>query len=308
MTPYITAEMVEPHLDWMRLTDAFLEGHKGAKAELGDQFLHRGDDTLLSRAAWIDGMGIAVKSVSVMPGNPAEGRPSVQGAMVLFDDATGVVDAVIDSALVTKWKTAGDSLLGARLLARKDSERLLIVGAGAVAESLMQAYRALFPEIQIAIWGRNAARAEALADTTGAELCADLEAGVRAADIISTATMAKEPVISGAWLREGQHLDLIGAFTADMREVDDVALLRARIFVDNRETTLAHIGELKIPLAAGVIAQKDVLGDYYDLAGGAAGRTGAEDITLLKNGGGAHLDLMTGRMILAAWKRAAASG
>ncbi|MEO0913026.1 MAG: ornithine cyclodeaminase, partial [Pseudomonadota bacterium] len=167
MTPFLTAEMVEPHLDWVRLTDALLEGHRAARPELGDQFLHRGADTLLSRAAWIDGMGIAVKSVSVLPGNPAAGRPSVHGVMVVFDDATGEVEAVIDSALVTKWKTAGDSLLGARLLARPDSERLLIVGTGAVARSLVEAYRALFPEIGIAIWGRTAAKAEALADEMG---------------------------------------------------------------------------------------------------------------------------------------------
>lgn len=307
-TPYLTAEMVEPHLDWMRLTDALLEGHKRPRPDLGDQFLYRNDDTLLSRAAWIDGMGVAVKSVTVMPGNPAEGRLAVQGAMLVFSDTTGSVDVVIDSSLITKWKTAGDSLLGARLLARQDSERMLIVGAGAVARSLVDAYRALFPNIRIAIWGRAEAKAEALAREVDADVCRDLEHGVREADIICTATMAKEPLVAGSWLREGQHLDLIGAFTHDMREVDDAALLRARIFVDNRETVIGHIGELKIPIAAGVIAEKDVIGDYYDLVGGMPGRVTPEDITLLKNGGGAHLDLMTGRMLLEAWRQAEAAG
>jgi ornithine cyclodeaminase len=118
---------------------------------------------LLSRSAWIDGLGVGVKSVTVMPANPARGMPSVQGAMVLFDDATGAVRAVIDSALVTRWKTAADSVLGARLLARPDARTLTILGAGSVAESLVDAYRAILPGIgRILVWNRTPARAEAL--------------------------------------------------------------------------------------------------------------------------------------------------
>ena len=108
-------------------------------------------------------------------------------------------------------------------------------------------------------------------------------------------------MLRGAWLRPGQHLDLIGAYRADMREADDAALRRSRIFVDSFETTLAHIGELRDPLARGVIRREDVLGDLDDLVAGRAGRGGAEEITLFKNGGGAHLDLMAGRAILDAW-------
>jgi ornithine cyclodeaminase/alanine dehydrogenase-like protein (mu-crystallin family) len=299
--PVIAAADVEDRLDWCALVDALAEGHRGPRAEIGDQFLHRGPDTLLSRAAWIDGLGVAVKSVTVMPGNPARGLPSVQGALVLFEDATGAVEAVIDSALVTKWKTAADSLLGARLLARPESRRLLIVGAGAVAASLVEAYRAIFPGIAVAIWNRSAEGAQALAARTGAEAATDLPEAVGAADIIACATMASEPVLRGEWLRPGQHVDLIGAFRPDMREADDAALTRSRIFVDSFDTTLDHIGELMDPLARGVIARSDVLGDFHDLVAGHAGRRSAEEITLFKNGGGAHLDLMTARVILAAW-------
>ena len=232
----------------------------------------------------------------------------MHGAMVLFEDATGQVEAVIDSALVTRWKTAGDSILGARLLARADCARLLIVGAGAVAASLTEAYRAIFPGIDIAIWSRRPGPAADLAARTEARAVTDLAAAVAEADIVATATMATEPVIHGDWLRPGQHLDLIGAFRADMREVDDAALTRARIFVDSRDTVLDHIGELRDPLARGVITRDDVLGDLYDLANGEPGRTGAEEITLYKNGGGAHLDLMTGRVILEAWRAAQDAG
>lgn len=300
MILYIRAQDVEHLLDWNHLADALLAGHKLATPEISDQFVHRGDDTLLSRAAWIDGVGIAVKSVTVMPGNAKRGLPSVHGAMVLFEDQTGQVEAVIDSALVTKWKTAGDSVLGARLLARPESQRLLIVGAGTVAASLIEAYTAVFPNIEVTVWARTKAKAEAL----GVSVAEDLETAVREADIICCATMTSDPVIKGEWLQAGQHLDLIGAFKADMREADDLAMQRAKIFVDSRATTIEHIGELMIPIANGAITPADVLADLYDLAAGTVGRTSADDITLFKNGGGAHLDLLTGREILKAWRKA----
>lgn len=299
MVPYIRAEDVDHLLDWNDLADALLAGHRMATPEISDQFLHRGDDTLLSRAAWIDGVGVAVKSVTVMPDNATRGLPSVHGAMVLFEDKTGQVEAVIDSALVTKWKTAGDSVLGARLLARPDSKRLLIVGAGTVAASLIEAYSTVFPNIQISVWNRTKAKAEGL----GVPVVDDLAAAVHEADIISCATMATDPIIKGEWLRGGQHLDLIGAFKADMREADDLAMQRASVFVDSKATTVGHIGELMIPIAGGTISKADVQGDLYDLVRG-GGRTSDDEITLFKNGGGAHLDLMTGQVILNAWRKA----
>ena len=302
--PYITAGDVEHLLDWTTLADALAEGHSAPRPAIGDTFLARGDDTLLSRAAWVDGMGVAVKSVTVLPGNPARGLASVNGAMVLFEDQAGLPVAVIDSGLVTKWKTAGDSILGARLLARPESARLLILGAGAVAASLIEAYRAVFPGIDVVLWNRTAEKARALAVSHGTSVAEDLADAVAGADIVSCATMSRDPFLRGEWLRPGQHVDLIGAFKTDMREADDAALTRSRIFVDSVETTLDHIGELKDPLARGVIARDDVLGDLYDIVPGRVGRRGPDEITLFKNGGGAHLDLMTGRVILDAWNSA----
>ena len=306
MIPVLTREAVEPLLDWMSLGDAILAAHRAPPAQIEDVLMARGGDRLLSRAAWIDGMGLGVKSVSIYPGNAAQGRPSVQGAMLVFDDRTGAIEAVIDNALITKWKTAGDSLLGARLLARADATRLLIVGAGTVAASLIEAYRAWKPDLSITLWARRPDAAAALATRhDDVHVAEDLPAAVADADIVSTCTMATEPVIRGAWLREGQHLDLIGAYTPDMREADDTAIRRGRLFVDARATTIRHIGELMIPLRNGTITEADVLGDLRDLAGGASGRQGADDITIFKNGGGAHLDLMTARVILARWRDAA---
>ncbi|WP_299966415.1 ornithine cyclodeaminase [uncultured Roseobacter sp.] len=287
-------------LDWIALTDALAAGHLLPRAEIADTFLYRDPDTLLNRAAWIDGLGLAVKSATIFPGNAAAGAPTVNGGVMLFSDRGGTLEAIVDFHLVTKWKTAGDSLLAARRLARPDSRRILIVGAGTQARGLHAAYSAAFPGAQFTVWNRSPAAAETFAAShPGTHVATDLEAAVRAAEIITCATMATAPLIRGAWLQPGQHVDLVGAYRPDMREADDAALSRARVFVDSLETTVAHIGELKIPIAAGAFRADDIVADYY--APDAFTRQSAEEITLFKNGGGAHLDLMTGRYILDRW-------
>lgn len=299
--PFIGPE-AEDHLDWLALTQALAAGHDLPKAETKDTFLYRGDDTILSRAAWIDGLGALVKTATIWPGNKAQGKPVIGGAVSLFDDADGSLAAMLDFTLVTKWKTAGDSLLAATRLARPDSERILIVGAGTVAHSLHEAYSAAFPRARFATWSRTPASAKALADAKGIDVMPDLQAAVRTADIVTCATMTVDPVLNGDWLRPGQHIDLIGAYRPDMREADDIALTRADVFVDSRDTTIDHIGELKIPIASGAFRPEDVRADYYD--GDAMRRTSDDQITLFKNGGGAHLDLMTAHYIRAALENA----
>ncbi|MFW8633449.1 ornithine cyclodeaminase family protein [Cribrihabitans pelagius] len=299
--PYITFEQGEALLDWTRFAEALASGHKLPKAEIGDTFLYRGGDTLLSRAAWIDGLGLAVKSATVFPGNPDRGKPMVNGAVCLYSDEDGTPEALVDFHLVTKWKTAGDSLLGALRLANPNSREILIAGAGTVAASLIEAFGAAYPKAQIRVWNRTAAKAEALtAQYPGAEHAPNLEPAVRTADIIVTCTMSSAPVITGAWLKPGQHLNLIGAYRPDMRETDDTALTRARIYCDSFATTLDHIGEFKIPLEAGTLRRSDVLADFYGLDRFPAYDPG--QITLFKNGGGAHLDLIASRHILDLWK------
>ncbi|MBL4627330.1 MAG: ornithine cyclodeaminase [Roseicyclus sp.] len=296
MTQIIGPE-AEAKLDWIALSDAIEAGHKLPRAEIGDTFLYRGDDTLLSRSAWIDGLGQLTKTATIFPGNKALGQPAINGGVCLFSDRDGTLEAIIDFHLLTKWKTAGDSLLAARKLARRDSRKILLVGAGNVTRSLREAYAAAFPDATFTIWNRSLAKGAALAaEYPGMAVARDLEAAVAEADIIGTGTMTTDPVLRGKWLQPGQHLDLIGAYRPDMREVDDDALRRSRVFVDCRATTLGHIGELKIPLEAGVFFESDVVGDYYDMD--LLTRTSDHEITLCKNGGGAHLDLMVARYIL----------
>ncbi len=293
--PFIGQE-AERMLDWLALTRALAAGHDLPRAEIGDTFLYRDPDTMLSRAAWIDGLGLLVKTATIFPGNKNHGKPAIGGAVSLFSDTDGTLAAMLDFGLVTKWKTAGDSLLAATRLARPDSRRILIVGSGTVAASLRQAYAAAFPQADFTVWSRSADNARAFAAAHDCAAATDLAQAVPEADIIACATMATEPVLQGDWLQPGQHIDLIGAYRPDMREADDTALRRATIFVDARATTLDHIGELRIPLAAGTITADDIAADYYD--GSAFKRRAEDEITLFKNGGGAHLDLMTSRYIL----------
>jgi ornithine cyclodeaminase len=287
-------------LDWIGLTNAMAAGHALPKAEIGDTFLYRGKDTLLNRAAWIDGLGIAVKSATVFPNNPEAGKPIVNGGLSLYADGDGSLEAIIDFHLVTKWKTAGDSLLAARLLARPDSRKILIVGAGNQGRALHDAYNAVFPDAVFTVWNRTRANAEKMAvDISDLKIADDLETAAREADIITSATMSTDPLIKGDWLQPGQHVDLIGAYRPDMREVDDTALMRARVFVDSFDTTIGHIGEINIPLESGAIARDHLIADYYSLD--LFNRRSSEEITLFKNGGGAHLDLITSRYILDRW-------
>ena len=301
MTVMIPFDAGEKGLDWLALTDALAAGHDHPRAEVADVFLYEGDNTLLNRSAWIAGLGLAVKCATIFPGNRDKGQPAIGGAVNLFSGQDGTLEAILDFQLVTKWKTAGDSLLAARRLARPDSRNILIVGAGTVGHSLVSAYGAAFPDAQFTIWNRSPAGAEAFrAIHPEVSIASDLQRAVAAADIITCATMSTEPVIRGTWLQPGQHIDLIGAYRPDMREGDDTVLQRARIFVDSLETTVGHIGELKIPIAAGAIAETDVVADYYTLD--RFTRQSDTEITVFKNGGGAHLDLMTSRYIMSTWR------
>jgi ornithine cyclodeaminase len=304
--PIIGFDEMDGILKWDDVTNAILEGHKLPKASVADSLAYRNDDTLLTRSAWIDGLGVAVKSATVMPGNVPKGEPLIHGGVMLFDDKLGQLEALVDFHLVTKWKTAGDSLLAAKLLARSDSQNILIVGAGTVSCNMVSAYASAFPNARFEVWNRSPDNAKkmvaSLSATHEISHAENLEEAVECADIINCATMSSEPVIDGAWLQAGQHVNLIGAYKPDMREVNDLALQRSRIFVDSFETTIHHIGELMIPLASGAIAESDVVADYYDIASGAFSSTSDDDITLFKNGGGAHLDLMTAKTILRKWR------
>ena len=307
--PYITSDSLAIKPTWQGAVDAIVAGHALPKARIADSVLERGSQRLLSRAAWIDGLGLAVKTATIYPDNPGKvgSLPSVQGACMLFDDVTGQPSAIIDSQLLTYWKTAADSVLGAKLVGPTHPSPLVIIGAGQVARSLLGAYAALFPSLcTITICARRLAAAgkliaEVSIDDLELRASDQPEAMVPTADIVATATTSSTPVLQGEWLKPGAHVDLVGAYSLTMREADNATLQRGAIYVDSRETTVRHIGDLAMPIEAGVIGTDDVLADFYDLLANdqavPVDKVDGEGITVFKNGGGAHLDLMVAQFL-----------
>lgn len=260
--------------------------------------------TLLNMPAWEADRYMGVKLVSVAPENNARGLPTVTGFYLLFSATDGQPLAFIDAAELTARRTAAASALASRYLSKPDANRLLVVGTGKLSAYMAQAHAAVRDYEVIEIWGRNTAKAEAaVAEARAAGLEArvapDLEAAARQADVISCVTSSRVPVVSGDWLKDGAHLDLVGAFRPDMREADDSAVKKSRIFVDTFDNALHEAGEILIPLNAGVIARNDVLADLFDLAQGRhEGRSSADEVTLFKSVG-ASLEDYAGACLVA---------
>ena len=260
------------------------------------------DATLLLMPAWQSGRHIGIKMVTVFPGNAAADLPSVMGAYLLLDGKTGEVLALLDGPALTARRTAAASALAASYLARPDCERLLMVGTGALAPHLVEAHASVRPIRNVLVWGRDPDKAKRLAQrldrkTLKVAATTDLEAAVRGAHVISCATLSHEPLIRGAWLPLGVHLDLVGGFTPDRREADDDAVRRARVFVDTREGAGKEAGDIVQPLRAGILGEDDIAGDLFELTRGTrAGRRYHDQITLFKSVGTALEDLAAAQL------------
>jgi len=304
----ITAAEIHAALEFPPLVEAlrelFRRGVDRAEAiHLAQPLADGRENVWLLLPAWQYGRHKGVKLVSVYPENAGKGLESVQGVYVLFDATNGLPLAVIDGPALTFWKTAANSALAATYLARPDTATLLMVGAGALAPYLVRAHCAVRPIRRVLVWNRTGAAAAKLAEALrqpalSVEIATDLSAAIPQADVISCATMSTEPLIEGRRLAPGTHLDLVGGFRPDMREADDDAVRRARLFIDAWFTAGAHCGDICQPLAAGIIA-KDRITDTFQLARGERpGRLTAEEVTLFKSGGGGHEDLGTAQHIL----------
>lgn len=236
-----------------------------------------------------------VKIVHVSPGNGARALPAVHAAYLLSDAVTGQPLALLDGGELTDRRTAATSVLAARFLARPDSRRLLLLGSGRVAAALAEAYAASFPLTEIAIWSPRAAHAEALARRLlahGIPARAAPRPEPAGFDIIAAATLSAQPLVRGAELSPGTHLDLVGAYRADLREVDGPALARALVVVDTRAGGLSEAGDVVQAIAEGHITAGDVAAELADLCRGRhPGRTSPEQVTLFKSVGWAGEDL-----------------
>ena len=282
-----------------------------AGAEVPQRHVHRiatgsGEaGSLLVMPAWRTGLRLGIKTVTVFPGNAARGLPALHSTYLLLDASSGVALALIDGDEITARRTAAASALAASFLARKDAARLVLAGAGRVAAILPEAMRAVRPIASVGVWSRRAESAEALAGSLrergfAAEAVSDFETAVRAADIVSCATLATEPLVRGAWLRPGTHLDLIGSFTPAMRESDAECFARSRVFVDTAEA-LAKSGDLLEAIAAGRFTPQALQGTLAALCcGDAAGRGGDGEITLFKSVGNALEDLAAAELVFEA--------
>src|SRR6202158_6151124 len=252
--------------------------------------------TLLLMPAWKPHDALGVKIVNVFPGNNKKGLPGLYSLYCLFDAEHGTPIALLDGNVITARRTAAVSALGASYLARPDAARLLVVGAGRVASLLPAAYREVRAIRRVEVWDINAGLADALVTRLrkldfDASVAPDLEAAVRAADIVSSATLATRPLVLGEWLHPGIHLDLIGSFTPEMRETDDAAIRRASVFVDT-ETALAESGDLLQPLQSGAFVAGRLAGTLSDLCTGRhPGRRDTQELTLFKAVGTAMSDL-----------------
>jgi len=304
----ITGDDIHRLLDFPSLTDAlramFRDGCETPARHhhsIGAATAQGTPGTLLLMPAWQAGHTLGIKIVTVFPDNAVRSLPAVYGTYLLLDATTGMPLALLDGTALTLRRTAAASALAADYLARPDSEVHLMVGTGALAPHLVAAHAAVRPIRETRIWGRDPQKAAALAARLvaagiDATPVAELEAAAASADIITCATLAREPLIRGAWLRPGTHLDLVGGFTPEMREADDAAVARARVYVDT-DAALHDAGDIVQPLRSGHLPRERIIGDLSGLTRGTCpGRRDPAEITLFKSVGTALEDLAAAQL------------
>lgn len=311
---FIDAAVIDSVLDPVFMADALRDAFAG---DIVVPVRHHhtiqrpeGDATLLLMPSWTNASQpeafLGTKIVSVYPMNGAKNLPAVMGTYLLMDGATGALLVTLDGARLTTWRTAAASALAARYLARKDAAVLTMLGAGAMSPFLIRAHCAARPIKRVLLWNHKPEKAKNLADLLQkeglpVEAASDREAAIRQADIISSATLTSEPLIEGAWLKPGTHVDAVGAFRPSMRETDDEVIRRSTLFCDTRAGALKEAGDLFQPIRDGVIKAEDIAADLFDLVRGThPGRTRDDEITFFKSVGTAIEDLAAATAV---WKR-----
>lgn len=263
------------------------------------------DGHLLLMPTWREGGHIGVKILTLLPWLGAVGKPAIRASYIVSDAATGDLLAVMDGAEITRRRTAATSALASRYLSRPDSKTLLVIGAGALANPLIEAHGAVRTFDRVLVWARRPERADIVARAAraagfNAAAAGELEDAVRKADIVCCATASDKPLVRGAWLSPGMHLDLIGAYTPAMCEADPAAVARSVVIVDDREAAQREAGDLIQAEAAGLFRMSDIAASLTDLAKGRSqGRGDEQAVTLFKSVGLALEDLAAADLILA---------
>jgi len=257
---------------------------------------------VLLMPAWNAQGYLGIKTVTIYPQNAERGLPGLHSTYMLHDASSGAPLALLDGNEITSRRTAAASALAARYLSREEASALLVVGAGRVASLLPYAYRSVRPIQRVAVWDINPAQAARLVaqlqgDGFEASVADDLATASAEADIISCATLSTAPLIHGAWLKPGTHLDLIGGFTPQMRESDDACFQGSEVFIDTDEAPM-KAGDLLQPLQSGALKRDDIRADLAQLCRQQhAGRTTPRQITVFKAVGTALEDLAAAQLV-----------
>lgn len=303
-----TAEEVARLLPWNQLIAAIEQIVVDENAHAPERTVHTVptsgglDAALLLKPGWVVGDVIAVKAVTFFPDNGDRGLPTVNAGVLLFSGADGTLLGACDGNELTTRRTAAASAVAAKRLARSDAKRLLVVGTGALSPMTAMAHCAVRDYEMVEVWGRDGDKAQRVANGLIAEGISarpadDLDAAVGEADVISCVTAATAPLVKGALLKPGAHVDLIGSFTPQMRETDDDVMRRGTVFVDTyADGTIA--GDLAQPLADGVITTDDIMADLAGLVAGThAGRASSDEITVFKSAGIALEDVAAAKLV-----------
>lgn len=306
----IEAEQVDRALDFPTLIDALAAGFGQDFGMPPRQVFRLAPDTpshdgFALLPAWNESL-IGVKMFTYFPDNEAAGYPSLHSKIMLFGRAHGEPLALVDGTSVTYWRTAAVSALAARLLARPDATRLLLLGTGRLALPLVAAHLAVRDIRQVCLWGRDSAKVALLRARLQARhpavafvVAADLAASAAASDIIVSATGSATPLLRGEWISPGCHIDLLGNHSPDRRECDTALIAGSEVYVDSRDNVLREAGELLIPIAEGAFSASAIRGELKDLCrSGAPGRRAAGQVTVFKSVGTALSDLITAELVL----------
>ncbi len=313
--PYINNEFMESHTDFKKLIKSLKNGFADSAVETPMRHHHdyanpveEIDSTLLLMPSWEAGKDLGVKIVSVNPNNGKYNLPSIQGTYLYIDGHKGMIRAIFDAKALTAKRTAAASALAASYLAKLDASTMLMLGTGALSVNLIKAHASVRPIKKVFVWGRNFNKAKLIADQF-AELAIevipveDYLQKISDVDIISCATLSKEPLVFGKLLKQGQHLDLVGAYKKDMREADDDAVLRSSIFLDTYQGGLKESGDIVIPMAHGILKKSEVKADLFELCSGSKkGRASDKEITFFKSVGHASEDLIGARYFYRQWR------
>jgi len=260
------------------------------------------DAALLLMPAWSIGEYVGIKIATIFPSNGIVGLPSVMATYLLLDGKTGLPLATIDGKTLTVLRTAATSALASKFLSRPESNTMTMVGAGSMALPLISAHASVRNLTKIYVWNRSSEKAKRIVEElqkSGQPACLteDLEGSVRNSDIVSCATLSRQPVIFGSWIREGTHVDLVGAYTTNMRETDNDLIVRSTVFVDTYDGAQSEAGDLVLAAESGAWSFDSVQGDLKELATNAVpGRVSESEVTVFKSVGSAIEDLAAARL------------